>query len=204
MKNLSVSVVALSLVFVTSATTASANHASYCYTGRCLHVDGEQHMIDALAAMDVLFAAPCVRTRGKASVAVQRELGRAIGDVKSVDARLLLIKSQGLVGRFVGTGDVFFLDSAAQLVAQAIAAEHLAHDRLHANDPFSSQRPPLGFGRELERPLGHHYGNNSSFRYQSNFRPGYGSGARSGSAFGGSGIGCNVPPASGFSIRIGR
>lgn len=205
---------------VTSPTTASANHQSYCYNGQCLHIDGEQHMIDALRAMDVLYAAPCVRTRGQASVPVQRELGRAIGEVESVDARLLLIKSQGLVGRFVGTGNGIFLDSAAQMVTQAIAAEQLAYQRLQANERFTSNRPPISHEREIARPYGYGYGSNfgfnayraPSFGYgygtghqaYSQFGSGYGFAPGYGSGFGNFGPGCNPYPSSGFSLRIGR
>ncbi|MGB7328843.1 MAG: hypothetical protein WBD31_28450 [Rubripirellula sp.] len=217
MKSLLIATVLLA-VSVMSTTTASANHRSYCYDGRCLHIDGEQHMIDALRAMDDLFAAPCVRTRGKAAVAVHRELGRAIGEVESTDARLLIIKSQGLVGRFVGTGNPAFLDSAAQMVTQAIAAEQLAYQRSHANSRFTSNRPPIGYGRELARPHDYRYGSDFGYNayrtpsqrygheYQrySNFGSSYGFGSGYGSGFGSYGAGCNAYPSSGFSLRIGR
>ncbi len=219
MKALLISAV-LFVAAATSTTSASASHQSYCYTGQCLHIDGERHMIDALRAMDDLFAAPCVRTRGQASVVVQRELGRAIGEVESTDARLLLVKSQGLVGRFVGTGNAFFLDSAAQLVTQAIAAEQLAYQRLQANNHFSSSRAPIGNGLELARPYGFGYG--SSFGYNAyrapsigfgrgfGYRPhsslgyGFGFGFGDESGFGNVGAGCGIHPPSGFSLRIGR
>ena len=208
--------VVLCISAVASPMTASADHQSYCYDGQCLHIDGEQHMIDALRAMDDLFAAPCVRTRGRASVVVQREIGRAIGDVKSTDARLLLIKSQGLVGRFVGTGNPVFLDKAAQLVTQAIAAEQLAYERLQANQRYNSRRVPISHGRVTVTPsrygYARDYGYNArrtpvysrGFGYQPN--PGYGSGYHPGhhSGFSNPSAGRPAHRSSGFSLRIGR
>lgn len=117
----------LAVVGCVSVSSADAAHDSYCYQGTCHNFHGESHVISALQLMDDALLADCLQQRAQTTVAAQRQVMMAFREFCQYRAKHELIQAKIELSRFIGSGDVSWLDAAASHLNAALVIEQQVH-----------------------------------------------------------------------------
>ena len=114
-----------------AANTASAAHTSFCYTGDRCGFRGEAHLIEALILMEDAYVSTCHVTRSRLVSRARLEVMYGVRDSCDYGAKRELLQAYRLLTRFLVTGDLCYLDSAAAGVHTAIELSQIAYLGVH-------------------------------------------------------------------------
>ena len=114
-----------------AATTASAAHSSFCFTGDRCGFDGEVHLINSLVLMEDAYVSRCHVTRSRLVSRARLEIMYGIRESCDYAAKRELLDAYRALTRFLVTGDRCYLDSAAASVTTAIEFSQVAYLGAH-------------------------------------------------------------------------